>query len=73
MIARLILVAAVAFFSFKPAIAANDREGKACLLHCQTDLKSRGLWTSYPRGYCRKQCDYWVGAPPDFHRQNGVD
>ena len=68
MIARLLVLTILAALSFTPANAADDKKGEACLLNCQTKLKKAGLWTSYPRGYCRRQCDYFVGAPQDVKR-----
>jgi hypothetical protein len=67
LILSVVLIAA-AMVCFSRANAADDKVGAACLLNCQTKLKKEGLWTSYPRGYCRRQCDYFVGAPPDVHR-----
>jgi len=68
MIARLLVLGTLALLAFMPANAADDKKGEACLLNCQTKLKAAGLWTSYPRGYCRRQCDYFVGAPADVKR-----
>jgi hypothetical protein len=68
MIAGLLVFTTPAVLPFTPARAADDKKGAACLVSCQTKLKRAGLWTSYPRGYCRSQCDYFVGAPPDVKR-----
>lgn len=46
---------------------AASRAG-ICFLNCQETLKKNGTWSSYPRGYCRRKCNYWVGAPPDVRR-----
>jgi len=69
MIVRLAMVVALALISLAPAYAADDEQGKECLLSCQAKLKRDGLWNSVRRGYCRRQCDYWVGAPPDAPRK----
>lgn len=65
MMVRLLALGTLALLSFAPANAANDKAGAACLQGCRTDLKKAGLWNSYPYGYCRKKCDYWVGAQDD--------
>jgi hypothetical protein len=65
------LVLASAAAAMLAAIAAASTpataqlKGAACLDQCRADLKQRGLLTSYPYGYCRKKCDYWVGAKGD--------
>jgi hypothetical protein len=62
---RLLTLVALALLSFTPANAANDKAGAACLQSCRTNLKKAGLWSSYPYGYCRNKCGYWVGAEAD--------
>jgi len=47
---------------------AKSSGGRACFNKCRAELKRAGTWNSYPRGYCRRKCDYWAGAPPDVHR-----
>ena len=69
MIVRILMLGALALIFLTPANAADDGAGKACLLSCQTKLKQDGLWTTVRRGHCRRQCDYWVGAPPDAPRK----
>jgi hypothetical protein len=51
-----------------PARAADNAAGARCLQNCQAELKRAGKWESYPRGYCRRKCDYFVGAAPDVRR-----
>ena len=68
MIIRWLAVGALVLMSLTPAKAADDEQGKACLLACQEKLKKDGTWTTAPRGICRRQCDYWVGAPPEVKR-----
>jgi hypothetical protein len=68
MLTRLMVVGTLSLFWLASAKAADNKEGAACLLKCQTKLKQAGLWESYPRGHCRRQCDYFVGAPPDVRR-----
>jgi hypothetical protein len=65
MIARLLVLGTFALLSFTSANAANDKEGAVCLQSCRTDLKKAGLWSSYPYGYCRNKCGYWLGAEKD--------
>jgi hypothetical protein len=55
----------LALLSFTPAKAANDKAGAVCLQSCRTNLKKAGLWNSYPYGYGRNKCGYWIGAEND--------
>ena len=48
--------------------SSAQQTGAVCLEKCRVDLKQRGLWSKYPYGYCRKKCDYWVGAEKDRRR-----
>jgi hypothetical protein len=60
-----------AMLAFTTAGGANAESFKAkavCFKNCQTELKSAGTWNSLPKGYCRRRCDYWIGAPPDVRR-----
>ena len=62
---RMLMLAVLALLSLAPANAANENAGAACLQNCRTNLKKAGLWSSYPYGYCRNKCGYWVGAEKD--------
>jgi hypothetical protein len=44
---------------------AESAGGKACLDSCRNELKRAGTWNSLPKGYCRRKCNYWAGAPAD--------
>jgi hypothetical protein len=65
MVARLLVLVALALLAVTQASAANDKEGAACLQSCRINLKKSGLWSSYPYGYCRNRCAYWVGSEKD--------
>jgi hypothetical protein len=58
----------LAALSTIPAMAADNAAGARCLAKCRADLERRGLMSKYPRGYCRRTCDYFVGAPAGVHR-----
>jgi hypothetical protein len=63
MIARLLMLGAVALLSFTPANAADDKA--TCLASCRANLKKTGLWNAYPYGYCRSKCGYPAPAGAD--------
>jgi hypothetical protein len=65
MMGRFLALVIFALFSIAQADAANDAAGATCLQGCRTNLKKAGLWSSYPYGYCRNKCGYWVGAEKD--------
>jgi hypothetical protein len=48
--------------------ATAQQKGATCLEQCRTDLKQRGLWSTYPYGYCRNKCSHWLGAEKDPFR-----
>jgi hypothetical protein len=65
MIHRFLVFVTLSLLSATQANAANDSAGASCLQSCRTNLKKAGLWSSYPYGYCRNKCGYWVGAEKD--------
>jgi hypothetical protein len=61
-----VTLAALLITLASPAGAAGGE--KACFESCRAELIRAGTFSSYPRGYCRRKCGYWVGAPADVRR-----
>jgi hypothetical protein len=59
------VLAAALMLALTPTVRANAQSSgaKACFQNCRAELKQAGTFNSYPQGYCRRKCDYWVGAP----------
>jgi hypothetical protein len=63
-------LAVVSVLALAPGRAAyaQSSNAKTCFENCRVELKRAGTWDSYPRGYCRRKCGYWAGAPADAQR-----
>jgi hypothetical protein len=44
------------------ADAKNKAPNCRCVESCRSELKSKGLWTQYPRGYCKRRCGVELSA-----------
>jgi hypothetical protein len=60
MAALFLMFVAVTLGSGNVAVAkkatAVQKNGPVCLESCRTRLKANGTWSSFPRGYCRREC-----------------
>ena len=58
-------------FTLAPHAPASAATGKACFDACRAELTRTNGWKTLPRGYCRKKCNYYAGAPNDVLRKAG--